>query len=114
MGDMYRKRYFNDLTFDALKIVEPVASKHSLTLLETAIRWVMHHSALNIQNGNDGMIIGISSMAQLESNLKDSEKGPLPDEVVQALDEAWGLFRGNGPNYWHLDLKYTYDYDQKN
>lgn len=59
--------------------------------------------------GRDGVIIGVSSYSQLESNLKDLEKGPLPDEVVAALDEAWMITKPTTANYWHLDLKYTYD-----
>lgn len=110
MGGMYRKRYFKDATFDALRLIEPVAEKHGLTLLETALRWMTHHSELNIKDGGrDGVIIGVSSEAQLEGNLKDLEKGPLPDEVVQALDEAWLVAKATTANYWHLDLKYTYD-----
>lgn len=110
MGEMYRKRYFKDATFEALRIIEPVVQKHNLTLLETAFRWVMHHSQLNIKDGGrDGVIIGVSSFQQLEQNLKDLEKGPLPDEVVKALDDAWLVAKPTTPNYWHLDLKYTYD-----
>lgn len=59
--------------------------------------------------GRDGIIIGVSSLAQLESNLKDLEKGPLPDDVVAALDQAWLVAKATVANYWHLDLKYTYD-----
>lgn len=89
-GEMYRKRYFKDSTFEALRMIEPVAQKHDLTLLEVALRWCTHHSALNMQKGGrDGVIVGVSSFSQLESNLKDLEKGPLPDEVVKTLDEAW-------------------------
>jgi aflatoxin B1 aldehyde reductase len=44
---------------------------------------------LKIKDGNDGIIIGVSSFKQLEGNLTDLEKGPLPDDVVQILDEAW-------------------------
>ena len=107
---MYRARYFKDATFDALRLIEPVAQKHSLTLLEIALRWCAHHSALKIQNGGtDGIIIGVSNLAQLEGNLKDLEKGPLPEDVVKALDEAWLIAKPTTPNYWHLDLKYTYD-----
>jgi aflatoxin B1 aldehyde reductase len=109
MGEMYRKRYFKDSTFEALKIIEPVVEKHGLTMIETALRWCVHHSALNIKDGNDGIIIGVSSLGQLESNLKDVEKDPLPEEVVQALDKAWLVTKVDTPNYWHLDLKYTYD-----
>lgn len=110
MGGMYRKRYFKDATFDALRLIEPVAQKHNLTLLEVALRWCAHHSALKMKDGGrDGVIIGVSSLGQLESNLKDLEKGPLPDEVVKVLDEAWLITKPTTPNYWHLDLKYTYD-----
>ena len=84
--------------------------KHGLTMPETALRWIRHHSMLNMQgNGRDGVIIGVSSMAQLESNLRDLQKGPLPDEVVEALDNAWLIAKPTTANYWHLDLKYTYD-----
>lgn len=109
-GEMYRRRYFKDATFDALRLIEPVAQKHNLTMLEIALRWCTHHSALKMQNGGrDGVIIGVSSFGQLESNLKDLEKGPLPDDVLKALDEAWLITKPTTPNYWHLDLKYTYD-----
>ncbi|KAL9042254.1 MAG: hypothetical protein Q9214_003836 [Letrouitia sp. 1 TL-2023] len=110
MGNMYRKRYFKDATFDALRIIEPVAEKYGLTMLEIALRWLVHYSALRIENGGrDGVIIGVSSYEQLEGNLKEFEKGPLPDAVVKALDEAWLIAKPTTPNYWHLDLRYTYD-----
>lgn len=114
MGQMYRDRYFKDSTFDALRIIEPAVEKAGLTMVETAIRWCLHHSKLEVagvngSKGNDGLIIGVSSLSQLEANLKDAEKGPLPEEVVKALDEAWMVSKANAPNYWHLDLEYTYD-----
>lgn len=110
VGDRYRERYFKDATFDALRIVETAAEKHNLTMIETALRWLTHHSALNIKDGgNDGIIIGVSRESQLVQNIKDLEKGPLPDEVVKALDEAWLICKPTSQHYWHLDLKYTYD-----
>ena len=109
-GAMYRKRYFKDATFDALRIIEPVAQKHNLTMLEIALRWCTHHSALKMQEGGrDGVIIGVSNFDQLKSNLADLEKGPLPDEVIKVLDEAWMITKPTTANYWHLDLQYTYD-----
>lgn len=109
-GGMYRKRYFKDANFEALSVIEPVVEKHGLTLVETALRWVRYHSALEVDNGGrDGLIIGVSSFSQLESNLRDLQKGPLPEEVVEALDKAWLIAKPYSPNYWHLDLKYTYD-----
>ncbi|EQL30787.1 hypothetical protein RJZ56_002150 [Blastomyces dermatitidis] len=112
LGANYRKRYFRDANLDALRIIEPVVQKHNLTLIETALRWVHHHSALNIgtdPSSRDGIIVGVSSFEQLQANLADIEKGPLPEEVVKALDEAWLVAKATAVNYWHLDLKYTYN-----
>ncbi|OCK85511.1 putative aflatoxin b1 aldehyde reductase-like protein [Lepidopterella palustris CBS 459.81] len=109
-GDMYRARYFKDATFEALHILEPVLAKHGLTMLEVALRWCVHHSVLNMtKGGNDGVIIGVSSFAHLESNLSNLEKGPLPEDVVKVLDEAWLLVKPTTGNPWHGELKYTYD-----
>jgi len=109
-GGIYRARYYRDANFDALAHIEPVAEKYNLTMLEIALRWCVHHSALKMKDGGrDGVIIGVSSFAQLESNLKDLEKGPLPEEVVKTLDEAWLIAKPTTANYWFGDLKYTYD-----
>lgn len=99
---MYRERYFKDVYFTALQLIEPVVTKHNLTLIETALRWVRHHSLLKMTDGgNDGIIIGVSSLSQLETNLEVLEKGPLPEEVVAVLDEAWNtLFKAQAPSYW--------------
>lgn len=109
IGANYRSRYFRDSTFESLRIVEQAAEKAGLTLIEIALRWTVHHSALKVTDGNDGIIIGVSSVQQLENNLTDLEKGPLPEEVVKALDEAWAISKAESANYWHGDLKYTYD-----
>ncbi len=108
-GRMYRDRYFRESTFKALQTVEQAVEKAGLTLIETALRWVVHHSKLNVTDGNDGIIIGVSSVEQLEGNLDNLEKGPLPEEVVKALDEAWLISKPDTTNYYHKELKYTYD-----
>jgi aflatoxin B1 aldehyde reductase len=109
VGTMYRKRYFRNANFDALALIEPVVKKNGLTMIETAFRWLVHHSKLHIKDGDDGIIIGVSSIEQLKNNLKDLEKGPLPEEVIKVLDEAWLIAKSTTVDYWHLDLKYGYD-----
>lgn len=107
-GKMYRDRYFKPAVFEALSIIEPVAKHHNLTLIETALRWCVHHSQLSLAGnkdkkgglGNDGIILGISSYDQLVSNIEDCEKGPLPDDVVKALDMGWEKARGEAVTYW--------------
>lgn len=105
-GEIYRKRYFRDSTFEALEIVEPVVAKYGLTMVETALRWCVHHSAWGKEGGsNDGIIVGVSSIEQLEQNIRACQMGTLPEEVVDALDRAWRVSKVETPNYWHLDLK---------
>lgn len=41
--------------------------------------------------------MGVSSQKQLEENLDQLEKGPLPSEVVEALNEAWEVVKPNAP-----------------
>ncbi|KAK4699683.1 aflatoxin B1 aldehyde reductase, partial [Phenoliferia sp. Uapishka_3] len=89
-----------DEYFQALEIVKPVAEAHSLTLAEVALRWVSHHSLMKREFG-DNVLIGASSNAHLEQNLIDLEKGPLPEDVVKVLDQAWEHVRPVATKYWH-------------
>lgn len=101
-GQLYRDRYLNSANMTALKIVEEATKKYELTMLETALRWMIHHSALNMRarGGNDGVVVGVSTFQQLEGNLRDLEKDPLPADVVEALDKAWWVTRATAPSYW--------------
>ncbi|KAG9495086.1 hypothetical protein J7337_013320 [Fusarium musae] len=83
IGVMCRDRYFKDVNFEAFKLIQPVTDKLGLTLLEIAFRWLLHHSKLQVIDGNDGLVIGISSLSQLESSLDNVEKAPLPEEVME-------------------------------
>ena len=98
-GKMYRARYWTREYFEAVKIVQAAADKAGLTMAETALRWVSHHSLMNREHG-DSVIIGASSVKHLLQNLDDLEKGPLPEEVVKSLDEAWGVVKKDINKYW--------------
>ncbi|EON61190.1 hypothetical protein W97_00402 [Coniosporium apollinis CBS 100218] len=78
----------------------PVAARHGFSEAECAPRWMMHDSLLKREKG-DAVIIGVSSTKHLEENLADMEKGPLPEEVLQALDAGWERERGEAGSYWH-------------
>lgn len=109
MGKMYRGRYFRDSTFRALRVIEGAVDKAGLTMVETTLRWTVHHSQLKVKDGNDGIIIGVSSLEQLGANLDALEKGPLPEDVVKSLDEAWLISKADSVHYWHGEVKYHYD-----
>lgn len=49
----------------------------------------------------DAIIIGASSKEQLEENLTNFEKGPLPDEIVEAFDQGWARVKGDCRPYFH-------------
>jgi aflatoxin B1 aldehyde reductase len=99
-GNLHRGRYWNDTYFDALDILKEAAEKHKLTLAEVSMRWLVHHSSLSKEKG-DAIIVGASSVKHLVENLDDLEKGPLPEDVVEAVDRAWATARAVVPKYWH-------------
>jgi aflatoxin B1 aldehyde reductase len=97
-GAFYRGRYWNEAYFDALDIVRLTAKKLGLTTAEVALRWVNHHSLMKKEHG-DAIITSASNAAQLEENLKNLEKGPLPEEMLMAFDKAWSGVQGIYSSY---------------
>ncbi|XP_034724999.1 aflatoxin B1 aldehyde reductase member 3 isoform X1 [Etheostoma cragini] len=99
----YRDRYWKQSQFTAidvvLKALETVYGSEKPTLTSAAMRWLYHHSQLQGDLG-DGVIIGMSSMEQLQQNLAAAEEGPLDDRVVAAFNEAWNLVAHECPNYF--------------
>ncbi|KAL4791377.1 NADP-dependent oxidoreductase domain-containing protein [Aspergillus venezuelensis] len=103
-GQTYRDRYFKNTTFTALQLIETAASKHGLTMAECAFRWSRHHSTLRFavdnelgEKWNDGVVIGVSSVEQLERNLANLEEGPLPADVVEAIWRRLGRWQRERP-----------------
>lgn len=99
-GGLHRGRYWNDSYFSAIDIMRSVAEKHGLTVAEVALRWLEHHSQMR-REFDDATIVGASSTKHLEQNLADLEKGPLPEDVIQALETAWLGVKAVAPKYWH-------------
>ncbi|KAF4603888.1 hypothetical protein EYR38_004304 [Pleurotus pulmonarius] len=99
-GKAYRDRYWNDTYFGALTSIKKVADVHNLTLAEISLRWVSNHSLMKREYG-DAILIGASSLKHIEQNLVDLEKGPLPEDVVKALDEAWFKVKPYATKYFH-------------
>lgn len=64
------------------------ASRHGIPGHAVALRWTAHHSVLSSTHG-DSMIIGASSVHQLESNIDMIEQGPLPHDVVAAVEAVY-------------------------
>jgi aflatoxin B1 aldehyde reductase len=110
LGPIYRAMSLNDNNFRALKMITMVAFKHSIPMVEVAMRWLAHHSKLRMNDkGNDGVIVGISKIGQLKENIGALRSGPLPDDLVEVLENAWLVAKGTSLDPWHIPLAYTYD-----
>jgi aflatoxin B1 aldehyde reductase len=77
-------------------------------MIEATYRWLLCHSALREEE--DGVLLGASSLEQLHENLgacqvamRENEGAvePLPNTVLQAMDDAWKLTEAAGVfPYW--------------
>ncbi|XP_070758238.1 aflatoxin B1 aldehyde reductase member 3 isoform X3 [Enoplosus armatus] len=99
----YQDRYWKRSHFQAIdvvqKAIETVYGSEKPTMTSAAMRWMYHHSQLNGDLG-DGVVIGMSSMEQLQQNLAAAEEGPLDERVVAAFNDAWNLAAHECPNYF--------------
>lgn len=71
-----------------------VAREEGVSAAELAYRWMAHHSGLDGEKG-DAVIIGTSSLEQLEETLSGIGKGPLRDAACAVIQEIWGDIAGN-------------------
>ncbi|KAF7364803.1 putative aldo keto reductase protein [Mycena venus] len=99
-GQLHRLRYWNEPNFKALDLLRPAIAPHGISESEAALRWLAHHSVLKKEFG-DAVIVGASSTKHLEENLEALDKGPLPADVVEALDAGWEQTRALPLKYWH-------------
>ncbi|TCD61719.1 hypothetical protein EIP91_008005 [Steccherinum ochraceum] len=100
IGAYFRSRYWNERHFKAIEITKAAVEKAGLTIPEAALRWLSHHSALKKEHG-DAIIIGGSSVKHVQQNLDALDKGPLPEEVVKALDEAYDVVKAKQTKYFY-------------
>ena len=59
----------------------------NISASEASIRWIFHHSKLG---EHDAVILGASKLEQIKDSLRSISAGPLPDDVVKAIDSIWG------------------------
>ncbi|KAF9272107.1 hypothetical protein BGZ68_002707, partial [Mortierella alpina] len=85
-GNYFRGRFWNKRNMEAVQLLVKAAQANKMTLVEASWRWMRHHSGLG---DKDGIVIGASSLSQLEANLLDLEKEPLSQAMIDAFDDAW-------------------------
>jgi len=96
-GPPFRRRWAENPKFKAaLEKWGAVAEEEGVSGAELAYRWVAYHSALTREAG-DALIIGASSLEQLEETLEGVEKGPLSDKARAGVELVWNDLKDEPP-----------------
>ena len=100
LGAKYASDYFHDPLFAAAAMVKLHAERYGISGHAAALRWTAWHSQLAAEEG-DAVIVGSSSLAQLEENLNILEQGPLPEPLLDVLSAVWEDVKGldKGPRF---------------
>jgi aflatoxin B1 aldehyde reductase len=100
----YLPRFYTQANFDAIALIRKACEAHEMSMIEATYRWMLCHSSLEADKG-DGLLLGASSLEQLDQNLaacaaaQEAEQG-LPDDILQAFEEAWGWTEEGAFPYW--------------
>ena len=97
----YQGRYWKQSFFDALGVIKAAADRHGITTIEATYRFLAYHSMLRGERG-DAILIGASKLHHLKQNMETVKAGPLPQDIVDAFEQAWTMTRGDSPEYFTL------------
>jgi aflatoxin B1 aldehyde reductase len=82
-----------------LRRLHAACAEFDIDAISAALRWLVHHSQLD-SDRDDAIIIGASSIAHLQHNLSAVKQGPLPQQVVDAINDAGETVRPHWPAYF--------------
>lgn len=89
----FASMFVNEQTLELHERLTKVCTSEGLTVKESTLRWLLYHSALGDE---DGILLGGSSPAQMEENLKACQGRPLPRPVVDCFEGIWHQFHASG------------------
>jgi aryl-alcohol dehydrogenase-like predicted oxidoreductase len=92
-NQMYLDRFWHNAYFDAVAEVKAIAQDENMTPIDMAFRWLLAQEQVHC------ILLGASSLNQLDQNLEALKASPLTDEQLSACDEVWHKLRGPTPNY---------------
>jgi len=90
---LYLDRYWHDDYFAAVEELAGIAREAGKSLVELAFQWLLNQTQV------DSIILGASSLEQLEENLKACQGGPLDEPLLARCDAVWKRLRGITPKY---------------
>ncbi|KAI1127658.1 Aldo/keto reductase [Nemania abortiva] len=91
IGTFSKMQYDKKELHDAIKYLTSVLEPANISKIEAGLRWICYHSQLG---PDDGIILGASKPHYLEENVAAIRKGPLPEDIVTAIEKAWGTLSG--------------------
>ena len=97
----YQGRYWKKSFFEAVGIIREAGEKYGINTIEATYRWLAFHSMLDGSRG-DAILIGASKLGHLQQNMDTLKAGPLPEEMLQAFEQAWAVTKADSPEYFTL------------
>lgn len=96
----YLPRFYTEPNFLALDVIRKACADHGLGMVPATYAWLLQHSQLDASSG-DGVLLGASSLEQLEQNM-DACAAPaaLPEPVLSAFNGAWATCKEGAFPYW--------------
>ena len=89
----YRDRYWNPANFEAVERLSAAAAAEGRSLASLSLGWLLHRTPI------DSVVLGASSLEQLDQNLDALDDGPPSPESLAACEAAWETLRGVSPKY---------------
>ena len=98
----YLPRFYTAANFQALDLIRQQCEKDNISMVNATFIWLLRHSSLK---QDDGLLLGASSMKQLEENIKActlaaKTESVLSKEMLQAFDKAYELTKDTAFPYW--------------
>eukprot|EP00934_Nitzschia_sp_Nitz4_P008375 Nitzschia sp. Nitz4//scaffold123_size70294//29433//30512//NITZ4_005925-RA/size70294-processed-gene-0.22-mRNA-1//-1//CDS//3329534476//8365//frame0 len=98
----YLERFYTPSNFEAIGLIQAQCEADGISMVEATYRWILRHSDLDA--GRDGVLLGASSLEQLDQNLEACkaavDKDPLSPAMLEAFDKAWELTKVGAFPYW--------------
>jgi aryl-alcohol dehydrogenase-like predicted oxidoreductase len=92
-NENYQRRYWHPEYFQAVEALKKIAAKCGKSLPQLALSWIVQ------QPGVNSVILGASSLKQLQENLAAADGPPLESELLEECDQVWQTLRGPTPVY---------------
>ncbi|KAF7514538.1 hypothetical protein G7054_g15225 [Neopestalotiopsis clavispora] len=84
------RRYDTEKHHQIIPFLDKTLEPHGICKTDAALRWLAYHSQLT---ADDAIIFGASKLPQVRQNVAAVRQGPLPDDLVQALNTVWATLK---------------------